>query len=121
MREPDYWTCREGEEILACHTIEEAVDDYADHIHPEPMPEEIEVIGFATREATDDWCGSPLDYVLENLDAEFGDPDGGPRGKTARMKVAEATFILAVLSEYSVWACEEVCRKTVKVSEYLDA
>jgi hypothetical protein len=53
-------------------------------------------------------AGGVLMDLLENLDGDYGDPDGGdyPEASDA-MKAAAEAFVTVVLREFVVWACEE--------------
>jgi len=49
-----------------------------------------------------------LERALEDLDEEYGDPDGGPTSPTPAMLAAEVEFLRVLRAEYEPWACEEV-------------
>lgn len=118
---PTFWGF-DNDEHLSCTDRDEAIDEYLDNCYPGPYPETLEVIGFVRRKADPDtWRLGVLDRLLENLDEEYGDPDGGPTDPTPAMKEAEQTFVSAVLAEYEVWQCERCCEETVDVREWIAA
>lgn len=121
-REPKFWTCDDAVEELSCDTIGEAVEEWAWHIRPARLPEAIEVYGFAPKAppTLEDVRGDSLDRLLEWLDDEHGDPDDGTT-PTPAMRAAEEAFHAAVLAEYTVWRCERVTTRTVKVADYYTA
>lgn len=47
-----------------------------------------------------------IDAILEPLDGEYGDPDGGRTKPTQAMNVAALALAKAVAAEYVPWACE---------------
>lgn len=49
---------------------------------------------------------SPLERMLEDLDEDYGNPDGHYPEPTDDMQEAEQAFIKAVLADYEVWRCE---------------
>jgi hypothetical protein len=49
---------------------------------------------------------SVLDPLLNDLDEEYGDPEGEPTEPTKAMKQAAAAFVRAVVADYKVWLCE---------------
>jgi hypothetical protein len=64
---------------------------------------------------------SPLEYVIERLDDEYGNPDSDGTDITPAMEQAEQIFIDAILEEYVPWTCEHVVEKQINIKEWLDA
>lgn len=67
-----------------------------------------------TAEKLANWA---LDYLLERLDEEYGDPDGSPQNPTRDMQVAALALGNAVRVGYTSWACEptgEIIKVTCK-------
>ena len=116
-REPKYWTCVEAE-VLNHTEIEDALDEFLDD-DPENHQLTVEVTGFAPMVPdVERIANHVLDDLLENiLDDEYGGPDGYTKS-TDGMKEAAKAFVGAVLKEYNVYNCEEVCKKTVALSLY---
>jgi len=111
----------EDDERLSHSEMDDAIESVLDGIGDlNAPPETIEMCGFihkkpsVKREAT-----GALDRILESLDEEYGDPDGGYIEATDSMKDAAQEFVAAVLDEYTVWACEIVKRETVNVQEWI--
>lgn len=72
-----------------------------------------EIIEFR-RVAVKDWGGMGgrvLERVLEELDEEYGDPNGDFPEPTKAMKEAADTFMKVVLDEYVPWNCEPTGRR----------
>lgn len=103
----DYWSC-EGSDYLEIEQGD-AISDYLEGILPgRPLadwPETVEVQGWRRCEMQ---MPRVLEWVLEQLDADFADPDGEPTKPTPKMLEAEAAFRKVVAREYGVpWRCEE--------------
>jgi hypothetical protein len=120
-----YWSVGE-QERLAHETMDDAIRDYLETwLLPggdwaNNLPNEIEVVGYARMQPTFRRLDT-LEYTLEYLDEEYGDPDGGHTVPTPAMMVAEAAYHAAVLGEYESWMCEPVLRRTVDVREWIAA
>ena len=107
------------EEHLQYDNENECIEAMLD-IMDNPLPEKITICGFA-RMDVDTTCLNPLEYCLEGLDEEYGDPDGEYSKPTETMKAAEKTFLEIIQKEYKPWACEEVCRKEIIVADWISA
>ena len=55
--------------------------------------------------------------ILENTDFDFGDPDDYTK-PTKAMKAAAKAFTDVLDSEYTVHACEEICRETINIDTW---
>jgi hypothetical protein len=121
-REPKFWTCRRDEERLSADCVEDAMDEWVDHLFPDPLPETVTVYGFAPMElpSVEKLAGRAVDYLLELLDEEYGDPEGDPGEPTAKIKAAAEAFATILRAEYRAYTCEEVTSETVKVADYVD-
>ena len=110
------------EDAYLAHTekdvaIEEILDGMDDINN---LPETIEVCGFTRREPSVKHEASyVLESLLERLDDEYGNPDGGCTEATESMKAAAETFATAVLDEFTSWSCDIVKRETVNVREWI--
>lgn len=120
-REAQFWSCREDDEYLSHETIEEAVEAWADDLHPGPLPETVTVYGFARMElpTTERLASEALARLLEWMDEEYGDPHGATE-PTPTMEAAAFAFAQTFRAEYVPWACEQVERRTVRVADYYD-
>lgn len=131
-REPCFWTCDDACERLTHEDQADAVEEALDNL-AEPgqtaeqflasLPEELEVYGYARSlgpsEKQRDWLADgALEILLEGLDQDYGDPDDATE-ETEAMKQAAREFVDAVLAEYSIWACEQICIETVKPREWV--
>jgi hypothetical protein len=122
-RKPTHWTCHdEAGWGISCESIEEAVNEWHDMQEPGPLPEEVEVYGYAPLVIRPgQWQGSTLESLLESLDDEYGTDYGAPYGEpTEAMKAAEAAFHAAVFAEYQRGLLEQVETCTVWVADYVD-
>ena len=112
-----FWDCQDSE-TLRYETKDEAIEYFLDDLLWDAIPKKIEVKGYARRVAVPGML-SPLDYVLEYLDEELGDPDGNLVTPTERMKKAEQEFIKVILEEYEPWACEPVVTEEVDTMAWI--
>ena len=113
----DYWDS-EGEERLTHTDIDEALQYILDGI--DPLPEKIEICGYAHIVPNiESLATHALNSLLEGLDEDYGDPDGGYTEASIAMKEAAKEFLTAVLDEYDVWACDLVKRETVDVTTWV--
>lgn len=62
---------------------------------------------------------SIIETVLEGLDEEYGDPDGGKSEPTGAMLEAAQALADVVRQEYKPWLCEESLRVVVDVAAWL--
>jgi hypothetical protein len=96
------------EEVIdvACVKAGETFDEIADRL-PWPMiilkykPRDIGGAEMAKR--IGDYA---IELALENLDEEYGDPDGSYTGPTDSMKEAASKFGKAIVADYKPWMCE---------------
>lgn len=107
-------------ERLRWDNIDDAMMEFFENVPRELWPETVTVNGFA-RMTVDRKRLCPLDLLLEELDEEYGDPEGDYPIPTDAMKGAEKTFLDVVLSEYTPWACEQVAIKEINVIAWVKA
>jgi len=123
--EPKFWGI-EGDEVLEHDNIADRLQEYVDYLDVgEKVPEEIEMVGFdPIKKFKDDDIQSISDYVLEStlewLDENYSTCKDESTDPTERMVLAAKEFAKAIIEDYEPWDCEEVCRKTVKILDYLD-
>jgi hypothetical protein len=116
------WWGDDGCEVLTHADPDEAIEAHIDGWHPDPIESigEITMYEYAPMKPTLSKCGSPLERVLEQLDEEYGDPNGDGYEVTEAMKEAEQVFLKAVLAQYRPWACEQTGKKiTVNALEWV--
>jgi hypothetical protein len=114
------WSCDEEGYINLHEDIATAVREYFYDIDPEWMAETVTVHRYERVNPTARDCGSPLEYVLENLDDEYLADECQPDNPTQAMLEAEKAFINAVLAEYKMSSLRAVESVTVNVSDYLE-
>lgn len=120
-KEPKFWTCEEGVEVLTETEMEDAIVLWADNIVG-PLPEAVTVYGFAplelpTAERIADYV---LDHIIEFLDQDFGNQVDGPDTQvTSELKGAALAFAKVLRAEYPVWACEQVEERVERVADYV--
>ena len=114
----ELWTAFRHAERIYNHSPEEAVQEWAQGPVRDPMPDKLTLYGFARVKAKldPDWI---LEFVLEHLDEEYGDPDEYTR-PTGEMKVVAQRFADDLLKVYKVWSCVESEEIVVDPCEYLD-
>jgi hypothetical protein len=114
QRKPELWDSPEVENLRGYATKDEAIEGILDDLVEKP--ETIEVCGYAHMVPDFEHYG-PLDDVLEALDGEYaGEAFTEP---TQAMKDAEKAFMDVIAKEYFVYNCDEVCRETVNVAEWI--
>lgn len=116
MSKPVYWAVGD-EERLTATTLNDAVEQYLDAIAPDPLPldDTITVVGYVRMTVTAD-PDRYLATLLEDLDEEYGDPEGSDETKiTDGMRGAAALFVASVIKEYDNWACEPLDGSEVEV------
>jgi len=116
-REIIYWDVGNND-ILYHESLGEAVGAWLDDIPIKEFPEFITVKGYA-RMKIDTRGMSSLEPILEDLDEEFGDPDGGCTTETDTMKEAERVFHEVILKEYVPWMCEQIAHVKIDVMEWV--
>jgi hypothetical protein len=105
-------------ENLSETDMDDAIQYHLEQFEMDCLPETIEVYGFA-RMTVGAHGSCPLDHVLEYLDEEYGDPDGGWSDPTEAMKKAEAEFLEVIEREYVPWSCEQVATETVNAMDWI--
>jgi hypothetical protein len=117
-REAKFYSCAEDSETLTCATVREAIEQFLDECHEDP--ETVTVYGFAPMLVDKKlFAAKALDYLLEWLEDEFGDPDRiSSCEATEAMKTSALALVETVLSEFEVWACEKVAEQTINLSEW---
>ena len=119
----EFWTTDPECEHLTATTIEEAIEEAADVEWPQPLPETVEVYGYAYMELPqpDHIAEDVLERLLGDLDGEYASPEMDTTEATPEMKAAALAFVRAVLEQYKPWACEQVEVRTVRVADYPEA
>jgi len=115
---------KEDDEQLTHTEMDDAIESELEGME-DPLPETIDVCGFArSMPNAKRLAGDVLERLLENLDAEYGNPDGYMEYTDQyleSMKAAAEEFVAAVLDKYTVWACDFVKREKVNVQEWIKA
>ena len=123
MREIRWWTCDPSQETLTCVSIREALEEHFDRNDAHPIPASIIVYGFASMELGSSYgfAANIVERLLEELDEEFGDPNGVCEQSREVQRVIETAamdFIDKVKAVYKPWACEQVVEETVNPADY---
>lgn len=118
----EFWDCSDECERLIHTEISEAVEDWADGVHPDPLPETVEVYGFAALllPPVERMASELLANLLERLDEDYGDPED-TTAPTQAMQDAALAFATVVRAEYDVWRCDIVTREVVRVADHVPA
>jgi len=117
---PEYWGMLEQERLTA-KSEEDCVKEFCEAWESEdPIPSEIVIYGYDPETINiNRLAEDTLEHVLEYLDEEYGDWDNDPDGPTDKMKLAAQDFISKVAEDYHVFKCKPVCKKTVKILDYV--
>ena len=108
-----------GDVSLSNIDFDDAVEKQLGQYGPgEPLPDIVEVAGFVRMRPSVDAERDILEGLLEHLDEEYGDPNGGYTEPTTKMKEAAEALAKVVEQEYEPWACEEVIRVNVNVAQW---
>lgn len=135
IKEPCFWSCHEDNEQLTHESLDEAVEHYLDDLlHPKMSPTEVlaalpgslDVYGYARDDGPSEkeqrsWAMSLVEQLVEWIDDEYGDPDGGGCGnenEPACQDIARE-MVETALQNYVVWRCSKVETKTINVEEWV--
>lgn len=118
----ELWDCNEDCETLRYDNITEAVECWADDIHPDPLPEMVTVYGFnhLSLPSVERLAGDILESVVESLDGDYGSDEEATE-HTPAMKAAALAFATVMRAEYTVWRCEQVAKEDVRVADHVPA
>lgn len=117
-----FWTTDDSDEILSHTEIGEAVERWADDIHPDPIPETVTVYGFAPMEVfpAEQIADYVLDNILDYLDEDLGNPDESTE-REASMKAAALEFATKLRALYTPRMCKVIVTREVRTADYLPA
>lgn len=115
MSEICFWDA-EDSETLRHETLDGAVNAVLDGV--QNFPATLVVHGYRRMKPEISYPRA-LEDLLEQLDEEYGNPDGGDTQPTPAMLAAEKAFYEAVLAEYKPWACEQVASVTIDVPTWI--
>ncbi len=102
-------------ERLTATSIDEAIEEILDQMDPEIFPESWVFSAYRPMEVPLPDEHRILDYPLEYVDEEYGDPEGdGPDKPTEAMLEAARHLARVIKEEYKPWAHEEVARVVLK-------
>ena len=119
-RKIDFWGLEDDENLT--HTeMDDAIESALDSIDDiKDLPETIEVCGYARAVPNPKKeVENVISRLLEGLDEEYGNPDGGYTDPTDSMIKASEAFVSAVIEKYKVWACDLIKRETINVQEWI--
>jgi hypothetical protein len=100
--EPSFYSCTDDVGGQLTDTdLNEAIENFLDHIHPE-LPETVEVYGWrrVPVKASDTLAAQLVERVLEDLDEQYGDPDGDNTEINDVMRDAGWACVDAIVAEY---------------------
>jgi len=124
-----YWTCLPDIEHLHCETLDEAVEEYLDGLAPTPgsvdsedffrdLPD-VECTAWVRKVIDRKWLAdSVLDYALEEVGDEHGNPDGD-EPPTEAMKAQALKFADAFIADFQVWSCEPAGSEKVNILKWV--
>ena len=118
-KEVKFWG-QEDDERLTHTSMDVAIESIIDDSPISDLPETIEVCGYAYRVPNVTKIADyVIEHLLEHLDEEFGDHDGGYTDSTDSIKEAAEELVTTTLEEFTVWACDLVTRKTLNVKDWI--
>ncbi len=108
-----------GREELRNRTVDDAVVELLDMQTPDCWSAELEVIGYRRMKVNEGlWKAlelSLVEMIYEQLDDEYGDPDG-PTGADESVRAAVHATVLAAMNTYTPWPCEPDDSMSVTIS-----
>lgn len=126
-RKVEYWDCDECAEILNHTDPDDAIEYLLDGLLGpemtgkqvrEALPEKLEVKGYARMKIA---VQDPLEFMIENLYEEYGNPEGDPSdGITDDMRKAADALMKVVEEQYKPWACEPVETEEIDVIAWVE-
>jgi len=115
---PELWGIG-GDDELTAYDPSDAIEQYIEDINDEDLPFEVEVIGYTrVRPTIHDLQGRLIDYAMEILDEEYGDPEApirAPHSGQDAIYYAELHLIEEILKHYTPWLCREVIKKVYRL------
>jgi len=129
MGEPTFWSHDDGCETLHHTDMDDAIRDHLDSMLSPgcdtlaTLPETITVYGFTrnvigkNEPALDP--GMVVERIFEDLDEEYGDPDGRDDSPAPQILAAAEALCAAVREHYRVWTCERTCEERINVAEWV--
>lgn len=115
----EFWD-KEDAEYLTRESKDEAIEYILDGQFPD-LPKEIMVIGYAKQKAKlkDFDRENILQNLYENLDEDYGSPDGEFCTPNQAVEDALEEFLKILIANYSAYSCEEVTREVINVKEWV--
>lgn len=108
-----YYACNLNDEQLMWRDKDKAIASYLEECGT--PPETLLLKSFSPLVA--DMKIDILDYLLEILDDEYGNPNESTK-PTESMRRAEEEFIKKILEEYRVYSCEQIGQETIDVHKW---
>jgi hypothetical protein len=107
-----FYDCDEGTDELTHESVYDAVECRLSNLDCDCWPDTLTVHAFERDEIQErERAGLALNLaerLLENLDDEHGNPDGGDNKLPQHAVFAARVFVDAVIAKYTVWSCSVV-------------
>ena len=100
-----FWSIK-GHETERVYEFQSLIENYLDDNENLEFPHKITIIGYRPMEVSCQW--SPLEYILEYLDEEYGMDEEWTQPKLDEMKTAEKGFLDFVADNYEAQQQEPV-------------
>jgi hypothetical protein len=115
IKKADFWG-EEGQERLSDSCIDDCIEYIVDMI--EDLDVTIEAVAFSMMKVQVN-LDSILADIVENLDEEYGDPDGDAHTPTQSMIDAANQLARVIEKDYAPWACEAIGTVEVDVFSWV--
>ena len=119
---PEFMYGAFGQERMTAVTVDEAAEEIIDQMDLLQCSRTVTVVKHRRKRLVpeDFQDKGPLSRFLEELDEEYGDPDGSPWDPSPAMLAAEREFLARVLREYRPFKLDPVQEIEVGVFQWVD-
>ena len=119
---PEFMYGATGQERMTAVTVDEAAGEIIDQLDLLQCSSTVTVVKHRRKQLGpgDFQDNGPLSRFLEQLDEEYGDPDGSPWDPSPAMLAAEREFLAKVLREYRPFKLDPVQEIEVGVFQWVD-
>ena len=119
---PEFMYGATGQERMTAVTVDEAAEEIIDQLDLLQCSSTVTVVKHRRKQLGpgDFQDNGPLSRFLEQLDEEYGDPDGSPWDPSPAMLAAEREFLARVLREYRPFKLDPVEEIRLDIFQWVD-